>query len=475
MNVDLTEFVWIWNKTQNLTTPKHHRRICRYLKECWENRQSGLLMAFRNSGKSTLVGLFCAWVLKQNPNMRVLIMAADYELAKKMVRNIKRVIEKHPLTKHLKPSQKDQWAADRFTVRRSLELRDPSVLARGLGANITGCRADLIICDDVEVPKTSETPAKREDLRLKLSELDFILVPTGFILYIGTPHAFDTIYSVDPGGFLFGFNVLKMPIFTKTGDSWWPERFSQSKIESIRKRSGPAKFASQMLLEPTNLTESRLNVKNLKWYKSDIDYIECNQTAELKINGKRMIGASCFWDPAFGKSQKADASVIACVFQDDEGFYYLHDIRYMIVEDTDESAKKQCCQVLDFAKENHLPAVYVETNGIGKFLPEILKRTFRENAFQCAVLPYTSHSAKAQRILDAFDVLLANGCLKVHEKIKKTDFYKEMEAWHPLSKDHDDGVDAVAGCLLNAPVRLPRRSYSLKVKPDWRFSKEEGI
>ncbi len=473
MTVDLTEFVWIWNKTQNLTTPSHHRRICRFLKDAWENRQPALLMAFRNSGKSTLVGLFCAWVLKQNPDTRILIMSADYELAKKMVRNIKRIIERHPLTKSLKPPQKDQWASDRFTVCRTQELRDPSVLARGLGANITGCRADLIVCDDVEVPKTCDTALKREDLRQKLSELDFVSAPGGMTLYVGTPHAYETIYDVGAGGFLAGFELLKLPIYKSNGDSWWPERFSKTRIEMIRKRSGPAKFASQMLLKPCRLTDGRLDVQKLRWYAGELDYRETNQTAELKINGTRMVGAACFWDPSFGKKEHGDGSVIACVFQDDAGFYYLHDVRYLTVDDTDVSASDQCRQVADFVQANHLPAVQVETNGLGKFLPEILKQTFRQRRLRCAVLTQTSKTQKDQRILDAFDVLLANRVLMVHESVKQSALYGEMQDWIPGGGGHDDGVDAVAGCLLSAPVRLPKTVYQPTPTPDWRFFKEE--
>ncbi len=472
MIVDFIEFVWIWNQTQNLSTPQHHRRMCRYLKDAWDEKRSALLMAFRNSGKSTIVGLFCAWILRENPNTRILIMSADYELAKKMVRNIKRIIERHPLTKHLKPPQKDQWASDRFTVCRGQELRDPSVLARGLGANITGSRADLIVCDDVEVPKTCETSTKREDLRQKLSELDFVLVPGGMILYVGTPHTYETIYDISPSGFLSGFDVLKLPIYKRDGQSWWPERFSLSKIEAIKKRSGPAKFASQMLLEPCRITDGRLDVHKLHWYKEDIDYRETNQTAELRINGKRMTGVSCFWDPAFGKKDKGDASVIACVFQDDEGYYYLHDIQYMTIQDTDTAATDQCAQVAMFVLNNHLPAVHIETNGIGKFLPEVLKRVFREKGIRCAVISEVSHAQKEQRILDAFDAILANRALKVRENIKQTPFYREMQEWIPFGKGHDDGVDAVAGCLLSVPVRLPKMIYTSKIKPDWRFFKE---
>jgi hypothetical protein len=58
-------------------------------------------------------------------------------------------------------------------------------------------RADLIICDDVEVLNTSNTPQKRENLRERLRELDFILSPSGVIIYIGTPHTQDTIYQTD--------------------------------------------------------------------------------------------------------------------------------------------------------------------------------------------------------------------------------------------------------------------------------------
>ena len=58
-------------------------------------------------------------------------------------------------------------------------------------------RADLIICDDVEVPNTSNTQQKREMLRERLRELDFILSPNGTMIYIGTPHTMDTIYRTE--------------------------------------------------------------------------------------------------------------------------------------------------------------------------------------------------------------------------------------------------------------------------------------
>jgi hypothetical protein len=167
--VEFLEFAWVWNATQGLGTPPVHRRIARWLQARWEaGDRRLLLMAFRGCGKSTLVGLYCAWWLLRAPDTRILVLAADQELAVKMVATVRRVLERHPLCRKLLPKAPESWAMDRFTVRRRAVLRDPSMLAQGLAGNITGARADLIICDDVEVAGNCDTPAKRAELRSRL-------------------------------------------------------------------------------------------------------------------------------------------------------------------------------------------------------------------------------------------------------------------------------------------------------------------
>jgi hypothetical protein len=176
--VGFAEFVWIWNTRQGQATPRVHLQIARWLAGRWqEGERELLLLAFRSSGKSTLVGLFCAWLLLRKPDLRILVLAGDFALAKKMVRNVKRIIERHPLTAGLKPARSDHWASDQFTVKRGAELRDPSMLAKGIAANITGLRADIVICDDVEVQNTCDTAPKRGDLRARLRELEYVVVP----------------------------------------------------------------------------------------------------------------------------------------------------------------------------------------------------------------------------------------------------------------------------------------------------------
>lgn len=459
------EFVYLWFRLQGLKMPKHQKKMAKWLFDVWadERDKKALLMAFRNSGKSTIVGLFCAWALYRDNALRILVIAADYDLAKKMVRNVKKIIEQHPLTKNLKPKKIEQWASDQFTINRNMELRDPSMLAKGLGANITGLRADLIICDDVEVPKNCDSVGKRIELREKLSELDYILTPSGMQLYIGTPHSFYTIYknaenedTPEISAFLSGFAKLEIPILDEDGKSSWPERFSQEKIAAIRMRSGEGKFLSQMMLKPVNITESVLNPDKLVRYDDEISEIFANGKSVLKIGDKKMVSVSCWWDPSFACGEKADNSVVACVFSDEDGRFWLQDIEYIKLDAkvSDDIATLQCEIVVDFITKNYLPSIRIETNGIGKFLPGILRNVLQKRKIKTAVLEVSSHKNKETRILEAFDALLAARGLNANAKIWQTPFIEEMREWSLNGKNKDDALDAVAGCLLSQPVRI---------------------
>lgn len=467
--VTFPEFVWIWNRTQGLVTPNIHLRMSRWLHERWAGGDRELVMlAFRSSGKSTLTGLFCAWLLLQNPDLRILVLAGDFPLAKKMVRNVRRLIEAHPLTGPLWSDSPEVWAADQFTVARNLELRDPSMLAKSISANITGLRADAIIFDDVEVPSTCDSAGKREALRERIAEAEYVLTPNGLKLFIGTPHSYYSIYSKEQHAdgdeekaILEKYKRLEVPILDESGHSVWPERFSLSRIDDMLAATGPAKFQSQMLLKARPPTDCRLDPERLPVYHDALIYRESNRTASLSLGGRRLVSASCWWDPAYGAPGTGDANVVAAVFTDELGSYWLHRVEYIthnpdLTEDIDE-ATQLCRRVAAIVRELHLPAVVVETNGIGRFLVGLLRQQLGRTGLRCAVVEHASRSNKDLRILEAFDAVMAAGRLAMHESVLHTMFVREMREWRPGSSgQRDDGLDAVAGCLLAEPVRLPR-------------------
>lgn len=468
---DFAAFVWIWNNLVSQQTPRVHLRIAHWLRDRVAAGDTRLLlMAFRGCGKSTIVGLFCAWLLARNASVRIIVLAADHALAAKMVGAVRRIIERHPLCAHLVPDGSEVWAADRFGVVRPGAPRDPSMMAQGILGNFTGSRADVIICDDVEVPNTADTDEKRAALRERLSETEFVLTPGGTLLFMGTPHATDSIYRDGEGAPLAGYARIAVPLLDAAGVSAWPERFDAGSVARLRQRVGPLRFARQMQLSVTTREALRLDPALLVRYRETLDLREANGAAQLWLGKRRLVTGVAWWDPAFGRPGKGDHSVLAAVFADDQGSMFLQRIAYLTVDPSaaPDPATQQCRQVVRLAEELFLPVIFIETNGIGRFLPDLLRQAAAELGVPLAVREQASSRRKEERILAAFDPVLAARRLHAHETVFATAFPAEMAAWRPGSAGvKDDALDAVAGALLAEPARLPRRAMTARKLP-WR-------
>ncbi len=424
-------FVGVWNTQQNLMTPRLHKRMASWLsRQSRRTRKRLLLMAFRGSGKSTLTGLYCAWALCHDPELRILVVAADEDLAENMVRHVRHILETHLLARCLMPHKPREWARDRLTVRRKNVSRDPSLRAAGIASNITGSRADMIICDDVEVPKTADTAFKRRALRDKLSELDFILAPGGLILYIGTPHAEDSLYKKN--GFLGEYARLAIPLC----ENVWPERFTPRIISDLQKNVAASIYASQMLLQPVPLHAIRLDPARLVPY---------DDTHPITVAAQR-----CAWDPAFGH-EHGDNSIVALVLFDNQRNIYLHDL-VALKSDGEDSATAQCRNVAAFIREHGIKHILVENNGLGQFLPGLLRKTLREENVTCAVQPHHSSQSKQSRILAAFEAPLSSGAVHAHARVRAGILPAQMRDWRPDDKNaSDDALDAAAAAILAGP------------------------
>jgi len=476
MPCDFSTFLWLWNDTERRSTPSVHLMMSGWLDSMVAARKQGLvLLAFRGAGKSTLVGIFCAWLLLCDPERRILVLSAEHHLASKMTRHVRRVIERHPLTQGLRGGlgghkTAESWAYDQLTVRRRYAGRDPSLIARGLTANVTGIRADMMIYDDVEVPNSCDTAVKRQDLRTRLSETAYILTPHGMQLYIGTPHCYDTIYKPLVSGtpcYLQGFERLDVPLLDAQGRSAWRERFDEKAIARLRQQTGPRRFAAQMLLCPQSPEESRLDVRGIVPYDAELTYGEALSQPVLTLGDKRLVSASCWWDPAWGGAQKNCGSVIAVLYTDEDGGLWLHGLRWLGEEkeqrtqDHEDDASRQCGEALDFLAEHYLSSVHIEVNGLGKFLPSLLRRVSQERGVMLSVIEHHSTKPKHVRILEAFDAVLAAKALHVHARVIASPFMDELRHWQAVGyKGRDDALDAVSGCLSSEPIRFNRHSFT---------------
>ncbi len=480
-DMSFRQFLVMWNQQQRQSTPDIHLELVSWLEQRWKNGDKKvLIMAFRGFGKSTILGVFCTWILWRNPDLRILILAADLALARKMVRQVKRIIEKHSVTTGLKPDRADQWGAECFTIKRKAELRDPSMLAKGIDTNLTGTRADVIICDDVEVPRTSNTAYKRAELRERLNELDYILTPDGSLVYIGTPHHYNTIYAEEKrkgeeSVFLKGYARHVIPVIDKGGNSVWPERFSPEKIESILTKTGPSNFASQMLCHPVNSADGKFNPEHLTIYHDEIEYSESAQKPVLTIGGVKMITGAAWWDPAFG-NEKGDRSVVAIVFKGENEQHYIHRIKQIFIkkDSVESEMNQQCEQVARMLEECFVPNITIEVNGIGAFLPGHLRRYLQERKIPCFVHEVHSKKAKNLRISEAFEAALSAKNINAHRKAAANSLIRQLEDWNAEKKNQEDDVlDAVAGAMSLQEVKFGLNNFI--GRQNWQKSGEMSV
>jgi hypothetical protein len=196
-----------------------------------------------NHAKSMTVTIdYVTWQVCQNPNFRVLIVSQTQQLAADFLYAIKQRLT-HPNYEALQQayaagvgfnSKSASWQATRVTfgdeLRESSE-KDPNIEAVGIGGQIYGKRADMIIVDDAVTLKNANEFEKQ--IRWLTQDVRSRLNPTGKLIIIGTRVSAVDLYkelrSEDryPGG-LVPWTYLAMPALLTTDESpdkWetlWP-------------------------------------------------------------------------------------------------------------------------------------------------------------------------------------------------------------------------------------------------------------
>jgi len=157
-----------------------------------------ILEALRGVGKSWITGTLVVWMLAIKPTLNIMVVSASQKKASGFSTFCKALIEGMPQVAHLRPDTHSnaRWSNIAFDVRGARRAdQDASCYSATIMGSMTGGRGDVIICDDVEVPNTSETLGARERLDERVREVEAIVKPGGIIIFLGTPQTEDTIYK----------------------------------------------------------------------------------------------------------------------------------------------------------------------------------------------------------------------------------------------------------------------------------------
>ncbi len=157
---------------------------------------NALVIMPRGSLKSSIGSTaYPIWRLLRNPNKRILIDSATYDLSTQLVSAIAQHLESTAVTSLFGTFRtKDDWSSKSLTIaQRSKIFKESSVVASGVGSPKTGSHFDIIICDDLNNEKNSATPELRAKVYAHYQMLYAILDPGGDLSIIATRYSADDI------------------------------------------------------------------------------------------------------------------------------------------------------------------------------------------------------------------------------------------------------------------------------------------
>lgn len=491
-------FVYIVWKSIGLPDPTPIQvDIAQYLQNPPSDRI--VIQGFRGVAKSFLTCAYAVWRLWADRDLKVLIISASRDRADDNARFIKSIIRTLPFLADMKADKTQLDTQNIFNVGGAQADISPSVKSVGITGQITGTRADLLISDDVEVPKNSGTQLQRDKLSEAVKEYDAILKPGGQIIYLGTPQNEASLYNtLQKRGYstriwtvlypeseaeLLSYGGSLAPFITDKyysdpekyrGQPTDPKRFDDIEIEKRRLSYGRAGFALQFMLN-TNLSDyekyplkvADLIIDSLDPHETSTKWAWANGSAQrlgdipcVAMNGdmyyaplsrspetQPYTGTVMAIDPA-GRGSDESAYAVMKVLN---GYLFLMDVGGF-AEGYSDLALTQMAQLSKFWEVNE---IVVEANfGDGMFT-KLMTPVFAK-IHPCAITEVKHTKQKELRIIDTLEPILMRHKLIVSRSVIESDYrrYESGQAYSliyqmtRICRDknaiaHDDRLDAV--------------------------------
>ena len=458
-----------------------------------------IIQGFRGVAKSFLTCAYAVWRLWSDRDLKVLIISASSDRADANARFIKSIINTLPFLEDMKASKEQLDTQNLFSVGGAKADISPSVKSVGITGQITGTRADLLISDDVEVPKNSGTQLQRDKLAEAVKEYDAILKPNGQIIYLGTPQNEASLYNtLQNRGYVTRIWTVLYPETQAERDSYGdtlapfiadrydsdpekyagrptdPDRFDEIEIAKRKLSYGRAGFALQFMLN-TNLSDyekyplkvSDLIVEDLDMHETSTKWAWANGAqqripdipcvamkgdmyyAPLSRSPETMpyTGTVMAIDPSGRGKDESSYAIVKCL----NGYLFLMDVGGFEEGYSDLTLTKMA-QLAKFWEVNE---VVVEANfGDGMFT-KVMTPIFTK-IHPCIITEVKNTKQKELRIIDTLEPVLMRHKLIVNKSVIENDYrrYETNQAYSliyqmtRICRDknaiaHDDRLDAV--------------------------------
>jgi hypothetical protein len=427
------------------------------------------VQAFRGVGKSWITGAFVLWTLFNDNEKKIMIISASKERADNMSIFLQKLIMETPWLKHMIPDgDNSRWSRISFDINCSPH-QAPSVKSVGIGGQLTGARADLLVLDDIEIPGNSMTELMREKLLQLCTEAESILTPKedSRIMYLGTPQTTFTVFRklaernyrpfVWPARLprkLANYEGLIAPQLQEDVDNGvepWsptdPDRFNEEDLIEREAAMGRSNFSLQFMLD-TSLSDSDkfplkmsdLIVTSVNPTNAPDSMIWCSDPRNC-IKEAPTVGlpGDYFYSPMqiqgdWGPYQETICSVdpsgrgsdetAAAFISQRNGFLYLHEMRAY----RDGYSDNTLLDILKGCRKYNVTKLVIETNFGDGIVSELFRKHLLQTKQGIAIEEVRATIRKEQRIIDTLEPVLNQHRLVVDRAVIDWDYNSNKDA-----------------------------------------------
>lgn len=384
----------------------------------------------------------------------------------------------------LSPSKmgNEQDNQEGFITHNNIKIQSASIGKQLRGARHGAYRPDLVILDDLESSKNTNT----KDLREKnLHWFNSVIMPIGDItrtafIYMGTlvhgqgllPHVLN---RSDFDGKIYSA-IVSEPVrldlwehidtllrntenpnreyeadkfyyehkeeMDKGSRTLWNERFTYFELMKIKVNVGSKAFASEYLNKPSDDDSCIFKKEYFTYYNEhQMDY--------------RNLDIYSFWDIAIGKSKRSDYNAIVTIGRDK-----FTGVIYVLDAWADKIPMHKALEVAEMKVRQWKPKVFgVETvQAQYDMYRQLRERCMQKGLYSTRVLAFNPKGKKEDRI-ETLEPLVENGYLRFNRGHRLLQEQLELFPAH----DHDDLPDALASAVEIAG-RQRKRTYYQKPK-----------
>jgi predicted phage terminase large subunit-like protein len=437
-----------------------HRELCNFVQD--NTKKKKLILIPRGHLKSTLITIgYSVFKIINNPNIRILILNATWQMAVDFLTEIKNHLTKTERLQELfledgKPwlaENPTEWSQDRITLQRTNQnIKGPTVWAAGIESNLVGSHPDLIIFDDVQVRENTQSREQIEKVILRYKDALDLLEPGGQLIVIGTRWVEGDFYSwlMDKDNEIHrSYDIMVKTAYEgniQTGEEFkalWPEKFTKKELEDRLREKGSYEFSAQYMNNP-------IPEEDATFKRSQFQYFNF-----FDIRGKEMTKIMTI-DPAISEAKTADYTAIVVSGLDMFGNIFVLDIirKRMNPSEIIET-------IFDLQSVWHVNQIGIETIAYQKALAYTLKEEIQKRKRYLPITEIKSHDkSKDQRIKGLQPSYEAKNVWHRDKKELPNIVYLEDELLAFPRAVHDDIADAFSMQLdLLYPPRKSKSRY----------------